>query len=42
MLYTSESIEQLAALFAHLPGIGRKTAHRLALHILKMERNDVA
>ncbi len=41
MLYTSESIEQLAAAFGQLPGIGRKTAHRLALHILKLPREEV-
>ena len=31
MFYTAESIEQLAEQFAQLPGIGRKTAQRLAL-----------
>lgn len=41
-MYTAESIEQLAEQFAQLPGIGRKTAHRLALYILKMEREEVA
>jgi len=41
-MYTAESVEQLAEQFAQLPGIGRKTAHRLALHILKMEREEVA
>jgi recombination protein RecR len=42
MFYTAESIEQLAEQFAQLPGIGRKTAHRLALYILKMSRDEVA
>ncbi|HEY5615781.1 MAG TPA: recombination mediator RecR [Bacteroidota bacterium] len=42
MMYTAESVEQLAEHFAQLPGIGRKTAHRLALYILKMEREEVA
>jgi recombination protein RecR len=42
MFYTAESIEQLAEQFAQLPGIGRKTAHRLALYILKMPRDEVA
>ena len=41
MFYTAESIEQLAEQFAQLPGIGRKTAHRLALYILKMSREEV-
>ena len=41
-MYTAESVEQLAEHFAQLPGIGRKTAHRLALYILKMEREEVA
>ena len=42
MLYTAESIEILAEQFAQLPGIGRKTAHRLALYIVKMSRDEVA
>ena len=42
MHYTAESIEQLAELFSQLPGIGRKTAHRLALYILKMNHDEVA
>ncbi len=41
MFYTAESVEQLAENFAQLPGIGRKTAHRLALYVLKMSREDV-
>ena len=41
MFYTAESVEQLAEQFAQLPGIGRKTAHRLALYVLKMSRDDV-
>jgi recombination protein RecR len=41
MFYTAESIEQLAEQFAQLPGIGRKTAHRLALYILKMSHEEV-
>lgn len=42
MLYTSESIEQLIEKFAQLPSIGRKTAQRLAMHVLKMPREEVA
>ena len=41
MFYTAESIEQLSEQFAQLPGIGRKTAHRLALYVLKMPREEV-
>jgi recombination protein RecR len=41
MIFTAESIEQLAEQFAQLPGIGRKTAHRLALYIVKMPREEV-
>ncbi|MGB2869867.1 MAG: recombination mediator RecR [Bacteroidota bacterium] len=41
MFYTAESIEQLAEQFSRLPGIGRKTAHRLALYVLKMNREEV-
>ncbi len=41
MHYTAESVEQLAEQFAQLPGIGRKTAHRLALYVLKMDRGEV-
>jgi recombination protein RecR len=41
MFYTAESIEQLSEQFAQLPGIGRKTAHRLALYVLKMSREEV-
>ncbi len=41
MLYTSEALQQLIEEFARLPGVGRKTAQRLALHILKQPREDV-
>ncbi len=41
MLYTSESLAQLIEQFSQLPSIGRKTAQRLALHILKMPREEV-
>jgi recombination protein RecR len=41
MLYTAQSVEQLAEQFSQLPGIGRKTAHRLALYVLKMSREEV-
>ena len=42
MIYTAESVEQLAEQFAQLPGIGRKTAHRLALYVVKMSREEVS
>ncbi len=41
MIFTAESIEQLAEQFAQLPGIGRKTAHRLALYVVKMPKEEV-
>lgn len=41
MVYTAESVEHLVEQLAQLPGIGRKTAHRLALYVLKMERDEV-
>ncbi len=41
MIYTAESVEQLAEQFAQLPGIGRKTAYRLALYVIKLEREEV-
>ena len=42
MRYTSESVEQLVEEFAQLPGIGKKTAQRLALYVLKMPKEKVA
>ncbi len=41
MLYTSEALQQLIEEFAQLPGIGRKSAQRLALYILKQPREEV-
>jgi recombination protein RecR len=41
MQYTSEALQQLIEEFSRLPGIGRKSAQRLALHILKRPREDV-
>ncbi len=40
MLCTSPSLDALVAEFSRLPGIGRKTAQRLAIHVLKMSRED--
>lgn len=41
MLVTSEAVEALIDQFARLPGIGRKTARRLASYVLKMPRAEV-
>jgi recombination protein RecR len=40
MLYTSESVERLVSHLSQLPGIGRKTAQRLALYILRLPKAD--
>ena len=39
--YPSFLLENAVNQFAKLPGIGRKTALQLALHMLKQEKNDV-
>ncbi len=36
----SGAIEKLVEEFARLPGIGRKTAHRLAYHVLKTSKSE--
>jgi recombination protein RecR len=41
MLYTSDAIEAAIESLSSLPTIGRKTAQRLALHILRQPREDV-
>ncbi len=41
MLSTSPALDALIAEFSRLPGIGRKTAQRLALHVLKQSVSDV-
>lgn len=41
MLNTSETLETLIEEFSHLPGIGRKTAQRLAMYIMKIPREEV-
>ena len=41
MLSTSPALDALITEFSRLPGIGRKTAQRLALHVLKLTRDDV-
>ena len=40
MEYPSKTIEEAVNELANLPGIGRKTALRLALHILKQSEDD--
>ena len=39
MLYTSEALQQLIEEFSRLPGIGRKSAQRIALFVLKQPRD---
>lgn len=41
MLTTSESLERLIEEFSQLPGIGRKSAYRLAMFILKLPKDEV-
>ena len=41
MFYSSESLERLIGEFSRLPGIGRKTAQRLAFYILKLSLEEV-
>jgi recombination protein RecR len=40
MFKSSESVEKLINFLARLPGIGRKSAGRLAFHILKMPKEE--
>ena len=40
--YPSQLLEKAVAEFAKLPGIGRKTALRLVLHLLRQSQDDVA
>ena len=37
----SEPIDRLINEFSKLPGIGRKTAQRLAFHVINMDIKDV-
>lgn len=41
MAYMLESVQKLINCLAHLPGVGTKTAQRLAFFILKMDEQDV-
>lgn len=40
-LFSSKKLEKAVSQFAKLPGIGRKTALRLVLHLLKQEKESV-
>ena len=42
MQFSSSLLENAVNQFAKLPGIGKKTALRLVLHLLKQNNNDVA
>ena len=42
MLEYSEPVTKLIDEFKRLPGIGQKTAQRLAFHVLRMQESDVA
>ncbi|WP_322908131.1 recombination mediator RecR [Paenibacillus campi] len=40
-MYYPEPIAKLIDAFTHLPGVGPKTAGRLAFHVLRMQEDDV-
>lgn len=40
-MYYPEPIAKLIEAFTHLPGIGPKTAARLAFHVIRMQEDDV-
>lgn len=42
MIFSSKLIEDAVAQFSKLPGIGRKTALRMVLHLMKTEKTQVA
>ncbi len=42
MIYTSDAVNALVEEFSRLPGIGRKSAQRLALFVLKLSHDEVA
>ena len=41
MIFSSTLLENAVSEFAKLPGIGKKTALRLVLHLIKQEENEV-
>jgi len=42
MIFSSKLIEDAVQAFSKLPGIGKKTALRMVLHLLKQEKDQVA
>jgi recombination protein RecR len=42
MIFSSKLIEDAVQAFSRLPGIGKKTALRMVLHLLKQEKDEVA
>ena len=42
MIFSSKLIEDAVQAFSRLPGIGKKTALRMVLHLLKQEKDQVA
>ena len=40
MEYSSKTLEQLVEAFSRLPGIGRKSAQRIALYLLREGKNE--
>ncbi len=42
MIFSSKLIEDAVQEFSRLPGIGRKTALRMVLHLLKLDKQEVA
>ena len=40
--YSSKLLDDAVGQFAKLPGIGKKTALRLVLHLLREEKEEVA
>ena len=42
MIFSSKLIEDAVQAFSKLPGIGKKTALRMVLHLLRQEKEDVA
>ncbi|MFN5941969.1 MAG: recombination protein RecR, partial [Bacteroidota bacterium] len=42
MIFSSRLIEQAVQAFSKLPGIGKKSALRMVLHVMKMKKEEVA
>jgi recombination protein RecR len=41
MKYASKALERLVEVFSHLPGVGEKSAQRIALYLLETGKQDV-